>query len=216
MDSSRPSRLTGLQESVLREFFARDSSFFLTGGAALAGYHLRHRPTDDLDLFTTTAEDWTAGRHVLADVAAAAALTAEILRDAPGFVRVLLQGESEAVVVDLVHDRAPQLLPKETLGGVIVDPVEEIAVNKLTTVLSRGEERDLVDLYCLEQAGVDLEAAASRAERKDGGATPASLAWILSEIRIPPDLVLPAEVEGDALEAWREGLVSRLRRLAHP
>jgi hypothetical protein len=45
---SFPGRLTALQRSVLAAFFAREREFFLSGGAALAGYHLGHRETLDL------------------------------------------------------------------------------------------------------------------------------------------------------------------------
>lgn len=45
-------KLSVLQQDVLREFFARENRFFLTGGAALVGFHLGHRETHDLDLFT--------------------------------------------------------------------------------------------------------------------------------------------------------------------
>lgn len=44
--------LTKLQSEVLRRFFERRRDFFLTGGGALVGFHLRHRVTHDLDLFT--------------------------------------------------------------------------------------------------------------------------------------------------------------------
>jgi hypothetical protein len=47
MDSSAPSKLTALQREVLDAFFQRERGFFLTGGAALAGFHLGHRTTDD-------------------------------------------------------------------------------------------------------------------------------------------------------------------------
>jgi hypothetical protein len=52
MASSPDSPLTPLQKDVLAAFFSSERGFFLTGGAALAGYWLRHRPTGDLDLFT--------------------------------------------------------------------------------------------------------------------------------------------------------------------
>ena len=38
---------------MLEAFFGKESRFFLSGGGALAGFHLGHRETDDLDLFTT-------------------------------------------------------------------------------------------------------------------------------------------------------------------
>lgn len=47
-------RLTRLQAELLAAFFEREQSFYLTGGAALAGYHLGRRETHDLYLFTLT------------------------------------------------------------------------------------------------------------------------------------------------------------------
>lgn len=58
MGSSQPS-LSVLQREVLSLFFAHEKRFFLTGGAALVGYYLHHRHTDDLDLFTSDPEAWT-------------------------------------------------------------------------------------------------------------------------------------------------------------
>lgn len=45
-------RLDSLQQEVLSAFFKYKSHFFLTGGAALAGFYLQHRTTKDLDFFT--------------------------------------------------------------------------------------------------------------------------------------------------------------------
>jgi hypothetical protein len=70
MASSAHSKLTALQRQVLDAFFQRERGFFLTGGAALAGFHLGHRATDDLDLFTQQESAFERGRFVLADVAA--------------------------------------------------------------------------------------------------------------------------------------------------
>jgi hypothetical protein len=41
------SRLTRLQQDVLSRFFKHETGFFLSGGAALAAYYLKHRATDD-------------------------------------------------------------------------------------------------------------------------------------------------------------------------
>ena len=46
------SKLTRLQHELLDAFFQHEDRFFLTGGAALAGFYLGHRETHDLDLFT--------------------------------------------------------------------------------------------------------------------------------------------------------------------
>src|SRR3954469_945439 len=55
MDSSAPSKLTAFQREVLDAFFQRERGFFLTGGAALAGFHLGHRTTEAVHAATRCA-----------------------------------------------------------------------------------------------------------------------------------------------------------------
>ncbi|MCA9682727.1 MAG: nucleotidyl transferase AbiEii/AbiGii toxin family protein, partial [Myxococcales bacterium] len=151
-------RLTPWQREVLSAFFEREQGFYLTGGAALVGYHIGHRETLDLDLFTTDAEAFERGRYVLTDLAAALGAELSIRQDAPGFRRVVLTRDGEGLVVDLVIERVPQATPtKLVIDGVRVDPVFEILANKLCAVVGRAEERDIVDLWALEQSGLRVE-----------------------------------------------------------
>ncbi|GAC1337956.1 MAG: hypothetical protein NVS2B9_13570 [Myxococcales bacterium] len=176
------SLLTALQRQVLDAFFRREQRFFLSGGAALAGFHLAHRRTHDLDLFTT-ADIIEDGERMLALAAEALGATIEKIQTAPDFRRRIVRRGEEAVVVDLVRDRAPQgPLPKQSFGDIRVDPPQEILANKLCALLSRSELRDLIDVYALEQAGFRVEDALALAEKKDAGLTPAQLAWVLSQI----------------------------------
>lgn len=214
---SSQGKLTALQQAVLAAFFAREREFFLSGGAALAGYHLGHRETLDLDLFTTHAEAFERSRFVLAEVAAALHADLVVRQDAPGFRRVVLDRGGEAVVVDTVLDRVPQVVSdKPEFSGVRVDPPREILANKLCAIVGRAEERDLVDLWALERAGLRIEDALSDALAKDGGCTPATLAWLLDQVAIPDGMTLPGGVPPNELRAWLRALVVRLRRLAHP
>jgi hypothetical protein len=103
------SKLTALQREVLDAFFRRERGFFLTGGAALAGFHLGHRTTDDLDLFTQQELAFERGRFVLAEVAAALGGELQIRQDAPGFQRLVLTRGDEGLVIDIVKDTSPQL-----------------------------------------------------------------------------------------------------------
>ena len=216
MDSSTPS-LTALQRDVLEAFFAREQGFFLTGGAALVGFHLHHRETFDLDLFTLDDEAFERARHVLADVAKAIDASLLTRQDAPGFQRHLLTREDGTVVVDLVRERAVQVVPDKPMhDGIRVDPPEEILVNKVTTLISRSEERDLVDLMFLERSGFAIEPALAHALEKDGGCTPGQLAFILSDVVIPDAAQLPADVSPAELRDYLKGLVRRLRRSALP
>jgi hypothetical protein len=124
------SKLTALQVEVLEAFFQRERGFFLTGGAALAGFHLGHRATDDLDLFTTEQPAFERGRHVLADVAAALGGELQVRQDAPGFKRLVLTRGAEGVVIDLVRDVSPQRhRDKLERDNLVIDPADEIARN---------------------------------------------------------------------------------------
>ena len=211
------SKLTAMQDEILHAFFALEGGFFLTGGAALAGFHLGHRATDDLDLFTVDRDAFERGRHVLAELAVRAATEHDVRQEAPGFRRTVLRRGDDAVVVDLVLDLAPQIVrEKPILAGIRVDPPAEIVANKLTALVGRMEERDLVDLMFLERAGYRVEASLRDALVKDGGCTPATLAWLLSQIAVPDGAKLPAGVSPLELREFVTDLEVRLRRAAYP
>ena len=209
-------RLTPLQRDLLAAFFRHESHFYLTGGAALAGYYLGHRETADLDLFTSIAaidEGEAALRAAARDVGA----SVEHVQTAPDFRRRLVRGEHESVVVDLVVDSAPQgPQPKRHFGGVRVDPPEEILANKLSALLSRAELRDLVDVLALERAGFHTEDTVPLANRKDAGLTPAQLAWVLSRVTIGDDAAIPGGVSPAELQAFLADFIARLTRLSFP
>jgi Nucleotidyl transferase AbiEii toxin, Type IV TA system len=210
------SRLTRLQTRILEAFFRRESRFYLSGGGALAGYHLGHRETHDLDLFTLvpTLEE---GVRALRETATELGLSWEEVVTAPEFRRVLLSGADESVIVDLVVERTEQVrADKLRYGLVSVDPPEEIFANKLCTLLGRSEIRDLVDLRALESLGLSLAEGLAAGQRKDGGLTPAQLAWVLSEITIGEEAPLPGEVTPPELREYLRNLIDRLARLAHP
>jgi Nucleotidyl transferase AbiEii toxin, Type IV TA system len=215
--ASSADRLTRLQRDLLRAFFERERRFFLTGGAALAGFYLGHRTTDDLDLFTHEKEAFDLGAFALQAAADAAGARLAIRQDAPGFRRYVVTRGSEAVLVDLVWERVPSAFPdKPERAGIRIDPIEEILVNKLTAALSRAEERDLVDLLFLERAGHRAEPALPAALAKDGGCTPAALAFALSQVRVAEAAQLAGGVTGRELRAFLDDLVKRLRSAAAP
>jgi hypothetical protein len=177
---------------VLEGFFARKQRFFLTGGAALVGFYLGHRTTEDLDLFAT-AELLDAGEAALRSTAAELGATMEDVRTFPGFRRKLLRRGDEGVIVDLVFDQAPQIhAEKPRIGSVRIDPIDEILANKLCTLIERAQVRDLVDALFLERAGLRIEEALPQGNRKDGGLTPAQLGWVLSQVQVGDDARIPA------------------------
>ncbi len=212
------SKLTPFQREVLEAIFQHaGDSLFLTGGAALAGFHLGHRTTDDLDLFTVDPEAFQRARQIMGEAAAGLGANLEVRLDGPGFRRYAVVRGDDALVVDTVLERVAQLRPQKLrMGAVLVDPMDEILANKLTAVAGRMEERDIVDLLFLERAGLRIEDFLSAALAKDGGATPATLAWLLSEVTIAEGAKLPADLTPSELREFIAALVVRLRRAALP
>lgn len=208
------SKLSTLQRELLLGFFERESAFSLTGGAALAEFYLHHRDTKDLDLFARPGADMDHGEHALRDAALSLGATVTKVSDFKEFRRFLVERGEEATVVDVVLDRAPRVDIDQIFGCIRVHSLREIAANKVCTILSRGEPRDLVDLMMILRTGISLSSAVADASLKDGGVDPATLAWILSELRIGPEAVLPAGITGAELEAFRSELELNLRRMA--
>jgi len=208
--------LDRLQRDLLNAFFTHEQRFFLTGGAALVGFYLHHRETLDLDLFTADG-DLDDGQAALLSAARDIGATVEQLRTSTSFRRFLVRRGAESVVVDIARDLAPQLdNEKPVLEGIRVDSTREIMANKLCTLLSRGELRDLVDVKALEETGLRVEDHVGLAARKDGGLTPGQLAWVLSQLEIGDDASPPGGVSAADLRAYLEDLVQRLSVAAFP
>ncbi len=208
--------LSQVQRDFLHAFFQREDRFFLTGGAALAGFYLGHRQTHDLDLFTLE-DALSDGTAAATGVAREMGAILEAIQTAPDFRRLLLQRGSEAIVIDLVRDYVVQLSNEKPLfDGIRVDPPQEILANKLCALLSRSEIRDLVDVRALELAGYRMEDALPAAAIKDQGLTPAQLSWVLNQIELGDDLVPPGGVSVKELRLYLRELILRLTKKAYP
>ncbi len=209
-------QLSALQQDFLNAFFQREDRFFLTGGAALVGFHLGHRQTHDLDLFTLE-DALTEGGAIAAEVARELGGSLEAIQTSPDFRRLLLRRREEAIVIDLARDYVAQVVSdKPRINGIRVDPPQEILANKLCALLSRSEIRDLVDVRALELADYRVEDALSAAASKDRGLTPAQLGWVLSQIELGPDLIPPGGVSTEELRRYLAELIARLTHQAFP
>jgi len=54
-------KLYPFQDLVLKKIMQVDDTFYLTGGTALGRYYLKHRYSDDLDLFVNRENDFKHG-----------------------------------------------------------------------------------------------------------------------------------------------------------
>jgi predicted nucleotidyltransferase component of viral defense system len=205
--------LSDLQWEFLSFFFAGAPPFFLTGGTALSAFYLHHRYSEDLDLFTLDGDAFDRVPLYVTDAAKNIAAAVASLQTAPQFRRYRFARGVDSVIVDFVREVVPQVSEtKNTFDGIMVDTLEDIAANKVCTVISRAEIKDYIDLYFLARAGYPLENYIQVAQRKDAGISRAMLAYLLSEFKLSkiPDFMI-ADI---SLEDVREYFRSLARRLA--
>lgn len=176
--------LSKLQQEFLQAWFQRGQDFFLTGGGALVGYYGLPRSTRDVDLFTTDSVAFSLATARLQDCCFQIEAVWEALLTSPHFRRFRLQRAEESTLVDLVEDLAPQVFKDKVKrdDGVILDPIEEIAVNKVCALVSRSEPRDFFDLSYLVEQGQDPDLALLRACHKDAGVTAETLVMVLGSM----------------------------------
>lgn len=188
----------------------------LGGGAALAGVHLRHRLSRDVDLFSHDAAEMRVLARVLPDAAAEAGGSLRVVRDAGSLLRAVLDHRGAAVEVDVVHEPAADIEPPQSVDGVWVESLADLRASKLTCILSRFEPRDLVDLLFLDRAGHPPERDLPLALRKDAGIDPGVLAWLLGQFPVEPLPAMLSPLAPEELARFRDEIGERMRRVAVP
>jgi len=218
MNWEKSKALTSLKRDFLRSFFSKEKRFFLTGGSALGLFYLEHRYSYDLDLFTSDTPEWLEVDGVFRLCAREIGADTEMLRDSPTFRRYRLSRKDETEIIDFVLAIDHQIdIEKVQFASIKVDTLHEIFVNKITTLISRCEIKDLVDLYFLEQEGMVIEDYFDDAKQKDGGLDPAMISSILNSVQItelPDYLIKPLTLED--LKKFVEVLRKRMALLAYP
>lgn len=194
-------RLNQLQAEFLERWFALERGFFLTGGGVLVGFLGAPRVTGDLDLFTALEEPFETGPGRVAQVCQELGAGVEELRTTPAFRRYRVVRGAERTLVDLVLDSVPQLFAKEERDGALLDPPEEILVNKICAMVGRGEPRDFVDVCYLCGLGHDRGEAVARASQKDGGVDESTLLYVLQDMRW--DIFQARDVDPSLVESTR-------------
>jgi predicted nucleotidyltransferase component of viral defense system len=188
----------------------------LSGGAALSGVHLRHRLSNDLDLFCDERQDVREVLRACSDTASDAGGDFKLVRDGGTFVRARLSLKGQAIEVDIAHEPSTPLAPRDVVEGVIVDSLSDMQANKITCLLSRSEPRDLVDLYFLDRAQRKPEDFLRDALTKDAGVDPGVLSYLLKEFPTAPLPVMLERLDQDSLRSFRDELSERFRAAGVP
>lgn len=126
--------------------------FYLTGGTALAEFHIGHRISFDLASFTVHEPLIVLTYRRVEFATVAEGLQVSVVRRFSAFVELLITDEEEALRVELALDSPYRLAPAVLSEyGVWVNDWLDLAVDKLLAYYGRAEPRDAVDLYFIFQ-----------------------------------------------------------------
>lgn len=215
-------KLSALQQRILVVLSALRPSWTLTGGAALAGFHTKHRETRDLDLFFHHQQDLGSIVVDATQVLQAAGLAVAPVRSSVMFAQLDVRLDAESTIIDLVADPTPiaEVAQPMIIGDatILVETPHQLLVNKLCALLSRSEVRDLIDIRALVESGADLPRALHDCPGQDAGFSPMTFAWGAQSLPLRRIAVAQGwpEPEIEALERFRQGLVERVMAAARP
>lgn len=218
MNWEKSKAITPIKRDFLKSFFLLEKRFFLTGGSALGLFYLEHRYSYDLDFFTEEHVTWIELDGVMNLCASQIGATLELLRDSPTFRRYKVARTGDSEIIDIVVDVESQIDPdKPWIGEIRVDTLHEIMLNKITTLISRCELKDIVDLYFLEKEGFLVEAYFEEAQKKDGGLDPSMISLLLNfltVLELPDYMIKPLSLE--ELRDFIKNLKRRMALIAYP
>ena len=123
--------------------------FYLTGGTALAEFYLRHRLSEDIDLFTYENFDLKAVDLFInrcKDIIKPKDLYRQKIYDRYNYNFVL---KDTILKIEFVKYEFKNLKPLIKRNNLFVNDVYDIAVNKFFTLFDRNETKDFVDLFFL-------------------------------------------------------------------
>jgi len=120
--------------------------FFLTGGTALSVFYLHHRTSEDLDLFSCESVDL---KEIQFSIRTTWQSDQKIIRSTSRFVSLLIENVKVDIVVDPLSDRSSRDRLPVGSSQVLIDSLGNIGANKLCTLVSRTEPKDLIDFFFL-------------------------------------------------------------------
>lgn len=130
---------------------AISQKFYLSGGTALAGFHLHHRYSEDLDFFSENEVDVLTLDTFWQDVQARLSITKIDFQQSYNRNLFFLHFGEEVLKTEFTYYPFPRIEKGHKEFGVTIDSLLDIAVNKLFTIYQRTQARDYIDLYCICQ-----------------------------------------------------------------
>lgn len=151
----RYKRLYQAQDKVLQALFPEKifHSFYLTGGTALNRFYYSVRYSEDLDFFTNENNVFREEVHLIMVSLERAKIPFLKTVDIRDFVQLICFPEEVKLRVDFVNDRVYRYGKSVFVQGIRIDNVINVLTNKICSVVSRDEAKDVADLVtiCLNE-----------------------------------------------------------------
>ena len=174
-------RLYPLQDRVLKEIGAMNTSFYLTGGTVLGRFLLNHRYSDDLDFFQNATSNFLVESNEVINHLRKTFQNVVESNQQDSYARYfVVEGDIE-LKIEFVNDVKYRIgSPVQGISDVKFDTWDNILANKITA-LSRNAGKDFTDvLFMSLKYPFNWETIIDHAKQKD--------AWI-NEINISQQLM---------------------------
>jgi len=162
------SNLYPFQDLVLKLIMQVDDIFYLTGGTALGRYYLKHRHSDDLDLFVNRENNFKQLSNKIISQLQNHFSEIEIALLSENFARFFIHNEKYPLKIEFVNDvffHTGKIQSANFFHR--IDSWENILSNKICA-LSRDEPKDIADLIFLSMKYVfTWETIINYARQKD-------------------------------------------------
>jgi len=128
-------------------------TFYLAGGTALSEFYLRHRKSEDLDFFTQEELSLPSLKRFVARIKSRVPLDKVEYQHGFGLYTFFFYPKGEVAKYKIDFGQYPFGTIEElrNIGGLLVESLYDIAVDKAHTVSIRPRLRDFIDLYFILQ-----------------------------------------------------------------
>lgn len=126
-------------------------NYYWTGGTVLSEFYLRHRESEDIDLFTQKREIHLPSINKFVGIAGTL-LGSKSIRHSRflGLHSYMFDFvPAGKLKVDFNYYPFPRIETGKRWRGLMIDSLTDIAVNKIHTISVKARTRDYVDLYCI-------------------------------------------------------------------
>jgi len=210
--------LTACQKKILKlifqeKYFAKN--FYLTGGTALSAFYLNHRLSEDLDFFNEKEFDPIPINSFLKKMKLK--LNIKDIDYQKAFNRniFMLRFTKEILKIEFTYYPFEHAEKPKLIGGIKVDSLLDIAINKVFSITQRTSARDFIDVYFIlkENKNISFDGLLKKARIKfDWHIDPLHLGAQLSKVKQAKDL--PIMLEKIDPKIWQGFFVDEARKLS--